>query len=386
MNSNVWPAKSTFCLYNKLFAGNPQDLSVVYLTYSLLSVFTIYFTTCFAPLVIYDSWSSIFLYIFWFLFILTLYNLLSTQFKDPGILPRGNLTDPNETSENLDKNALIKEVSITESINLDLSQKEIELKEKLKKGGNLLIAENYANFKYPDNLMEMDIGLYKERYCPTCKIMRPPKASHCWHCDQCVKGFDHHCYFVGNCVGVRNWRNFILFIFYGFTLTFYDLIVSVITLVDIFNKHSEIYQAFQNETPFITVTLVFLALSLCCLMFPFNFVLKSCLFVLFLFFLVITLALAINNCHISLVFYENPCFIIINIACIIPLSFWLFILSIVNCMNVLKGLTVKELSSVNRVIRYNNMKKMSYNLGCKEKFLNLLNFLTFKIPPSEIFV
>lgn len=50
------------------------------------------------------------------------------------------------------------------------------------------------------------------KYCHTCQIFRPPRASHCHYCDNCVEEYDHHCPWLSNCIGRRNYRNFLLFV------------------------------------------------------------------------------------------------------------------------------------------------------------------------------
>ncbi len=41
-------------------------------------------------------------------------------------------------------------------------------------------------------------------FCELCGVRQPRRCKHCHDCGRCVAVFDHHCAWLGNCVGARN--------------------------------------------------------------------------------------------------------------------------------------------------------------------------------------
>ena len=51
-------------------------------------------------------------------------------------------------------------------------------------------------------------------YCKRCDLVTPPRAMHCFLCNRCVLGMDHHCPWLATCIGYNNHSYFFLFLFY----------------------------------------------------------------------------------------------------------------------------------------------------------------------------
>ena len=68
---------------------------------------------------------------------------------------------------------------------------------------------------------------FKVKFCSTCHIFRGPSVSHCKKCDNCVENFDHHCPWLGNCIGKNNYFYFFIFLIFCNAFVLSNLFTSI---------------------------------------------------------------------------------------------------------------------------------------------------------------
>ncbi|KAD4385872.1 hypothetical protein E3N88_26041 [Mikania micrantha] len=117
--------------------------------------------------------------IVWTFYVIIL--LLMTSGRDPGIIPRNSHPPQPETTD--------RGIEVESGLTLTPQLRLPRVKEVMVNGMTV-----------------------KVKYCDTCMLYRPPRCSHCSICDNCVERFDHHCPWVGQCIGRRNYRFFFMFV------------------------------------------------------------------------------------------------------------------------------------------------------------------------------
>eukprot|EP00192_Tetraselmis_astigmatica_P012190 CAMPEP_0117681914 /NCGR_PEP_ID=MMETSP0804-20121206/19291_1 /TAXON_ID=1074897 /ORGANISM="Tetraselmis astigmatica, Strain CCMP880" /LENGTH=409 /DNA_ID=CAMNT_0005491813 /DNA_START=234 /DNA_END=1463 /DNA_ORIENTATION=+ len=82
------------------------------------------------------------------------------------------------------------------------------------------------------NLATDDTHVPAGRTCQYCNAWQPLRTKHCHDCNRCVRLFDHHCVWIGNCVGVRNYRAFFLYLVTQFLCIVWGLRIFISGLAD----------------------------------------------------------------------------------------------------------------------------------------------------------
>ena len=83
-------------------------------------------------------------------------------------------------------------------------------------------SNNKLEFEYCVKLTGEELEILKDRlikFCVHCETIKLPRSHHCRQCNRCVVRMDHHCPWIGTCVGLRNQKAFLLFIFYVLQLS-----------------------------------------------------------------------------------------------------------------------------------------------------------------------
>ncbi|XP_064629563.1 palmitoyltransferase ZDHHC9-like isoform X3 [Lineus longissimus] len=173
----VFPGRNKFCCNGRVMMA--RQTGIFYLTCVLIIVTSGLFFAFDCPYLATEL-SPVIPVIACLIFIFVMSTLFRTSFSDPGVIPRAT---PDEAAD---------------------LERQIEIP----------AAGSPGTYRPPPRTKEVVIRgqVVKLKYCFTCKIFRPPRASHCSICDNCVERFDHHCPWVGNCVGKRNYRYFYMFI------------------------------------------------------------------------------------------------------------------------------------------------------------------------------
>ncbi|RNA42550.1 palmitoyltransferase ZDHHC18-like isoform X2 [Brachionus plicatilis] len=142
--------------------------------------------------------ASVALPIFGFiLFLLSLSNYIMCAFMDPGYLPRATADEAFY----------------------------------IEKENNISVDLSGSYYPTPKNKIIKIKGCeYETKFCTTCKFYRPPRVVHCGVCNMCVERFDHHCPWVSNCVGKRNYKTFYLFLVFTALMAIYGFAASATAL------------------------------------------------------------------------------------------------------------------------------------------------------------
>ena len=122
--------------------------------------------------------------------------------------------------------------------------------------------------QHKDLLDIVDRGEEIENFCPNCLVRKTYRSMHCLICQKCVDEFDHHCFWVGNCIGKNNYTLFFIFLVYILLNTLFNVGVIIAFSIKLFNDKPNKNTIFPpyifGEQSFIYKTISKIIISACC--------------------------------------------------------------------------------------------------------------------------
>lgn len=110
----------------------------------------------------------------------------------------------------------------------------------------IIVKGNIKDVKDSNNQIKVKLSRIRQlgyissyKVCSTCYIIRPLRSSHCPSCNNCIQRFDHHCPWIGTCVGLRNYTYFYIFLLLLNLSQFFNLAISVTHIVLSIKKYKE---------------------------------------------------------------------------------------------------------------------------------------------------
>ncbi|KAL6900714.1 hypothetical protein ACP4OV_005390 [Aristida adscensionis] len=221
----VWRGSNEFFLQGRFIFG--PDVRSVFLTISLIVVPVVIFCVFVARHLMYqfpDHWGISIMVVVVVFTIYDLMLLLLTSGRDPGIVPRNSHPPEPEAIDGMS----------------DV-------------GG-----QTPQQFRLPRTKEVVVNGIsVRVKYCDTCMLYRPPRCSHCSICNNCVERFDHHCPWVGQCIGQRNYRFFYMFVFSTTLICLYVFAFCWVYVIKIRDaEHLSIFKALL-KTPASIVLIIY---------------------------------------------------------------------------------------------------------------------------------
>ncbi|XP_035830396.1 probable protein S-acyltransferase 7 isoform X2 [Helianthus annuus] len=190
----VWKGNNIFALRGRLIFG--PDSGSLYLTICLIAVPVILFCSLVSQSLVKYFPNNVGL-------ILILVLIFLVAGRDPGIIPR----------------------------NLPTQEQDDDWDASSSMSSNGWGVGHSGKFLAPSKSVNVNGTVVRVKFCQTCLIYRPPRCSHCSVCNNCVERFDHHCPWVGQCIGRRNYRSFFLFVTSTALLCFYVFAICWVNII-----------------------------------------------------------------------------------------------------------------------------------------------------------